>query len=161
VRQREGATPLLPGQNPFAGDRSEAQVTDIDIHTSGTLDSDSGDDSEDDKKDDSTDESGVEYEFDGNDSDEGRGPVLPSHSKAHVRNSFPVNAQDQNPDNSYDLHDFHDDAKNPDNGNGPDGDGCQDTGAEYSTHHDTNEPVLGAFRFCETGPSSYLYRTRL
>ena len=83
-------------------------------------------------------------------------PVLPSQSKAYVRNSFPVNAQDQDPDDSYDLYDFHDNAKNPpDNGGESDNDGYQDIGAKYNTYHDLHDSDLrlGVFRFCETGLS--------
>jgi hypothetical protein len=145
--------PLLRGQNASSGDRSKSQVTGIDIPTNGTLDSDSGDDSEDDDE--------AEYESDGSDSDDGSEPVLLSHSKAQVRNSFPVNAQDQDPDNSCDLHDFHDNAKNPNHGGQPDNDGYQDIGAEYSTHHHFQDPTLGEFRFYETRPSFYLYSARL
>jgi hypothetical protein len=96
AHQRQGPTPLLSGQNPVTGDRSNGQATSTDIHTS--LDSDSGDDSE--------DEIGVD-ESDGSDSQD------------------------------------------------------QDTGAEYNTHHDLDDPTLGAFRFCETGPTSYPCSTRL
>jgi len=151
LSRRPSAVVYHPSSSRRPLDRSKSQVTGMGVHTSGALDSDSGDDSEDDR----VDEFGVEYESNGSDSDDGSEPVLPSQSKGHVRNSFPVSAQGQDPDGVYDLHDFHDNAKNPDNA------GDQDTGAEYSAHHDFCDPTLGAFRFCETGPSSYFYSTRL
>lgn len=90
LAESQSQSPLHPP--PSTGDHSKGRLGGIDIHTSGTLDSDSGNDSEDDRM----DEFGVEYEPDGSDSDDGCQwePVLSSHSKAHVRNSFLVNARD-------------------------------------------------------------------
>jgi hypothetical protein len=137
-------------------DRSKGQVTGTDIHASDTLDSDSGDDSENDRV--NGLEIGYEFESDVSDSDNEWKLVLPDQLKT-VRNSFPVNAQDRDPDDSYDLQGSHENAKSPDNSGESDNDGDQNIGAECSTHHD-HDPTLGAFRFCETGPSSYVYRTR-
>lgn len=129
--------------------RSKGQVTGTDIHTSDTLDSDSGDESESDRV--NALEIGHEFESDVSESDDDQLKT--------VRNSFLVNAQDRDPDDSYDLQGSHDNAKSPDNSGESDNDGDQNIGAECSTHHD-HDPTLGAFRFCETGPSSYVYRTR-
>jgi len=137
---RQGPTPLLLSQNPLTGDQSKG----IDIHTS-TLDLDSGDDSDgDNSKHDGVD--GFEANFDGSNFNDKGESVLPSRSKAHVHNSFSINAQDQDPDDSYDHHNFYDNAKNPDNGEFDDN-GYQDIGAEYSTHHDIHDPTSSVFCF--------------
>lgn len=134
--------------------RSKGQVTSTDIYASGTLDPDSGDDSEDDTE----NEGELEDESDDSDSDEGLELIL---LKTPVRNSFHINAQDRDPDDSYDLQDSRDNVNSLDKNGESNNDGDQTTGAECSsTHHYLHDPTLGAFRFCETGPSSYPYRTR-
>lgn len=85
---RQGPTPLPSDKNPFTSGQSKGQDTGIDTHTSGTCDSDGS-------VDDRAGESGVEYESDGGNSSDGELEyVSPSHAKAHVHTSFPVNAHE-------------------------------------------------------------------
>lgn len=135
-------------------DRFNGEVTGADNHASGTLDSDSEDDSEDDRRDE------IDYESSISDSDDERELVLPNQLKTHVRNGFPVNAQDRELDDSHDLQDSRDNAKSFNGSDGSDNDGDPNTGAECSTHHYLHDPTLGGGFFFETGPFSYPYRTR-